>query len=152
MSDIDVTVIDTNILLRHLLRDHQDHSPRASALLLRVRKGLEHVYCPDTAIFESIHILHFRAGTPRPKVALALSILIDVPYFHMTHKTAVLSALEFWELHSPLDFADCYHLALTKELGMSEIYTFDKKMDRYPGVERVEQRLPPCSPMSSSRA
>ncbi len=38
----------------------------------------------------------------------------------------------------PLSFADCFHLTLTKELGMTQIYTFDRKMNRFPGVERLE--------------
>ncbi|HYI24747.1 MAG TPA: hypothetical protein VD767_04985 [Thermomicrobiales bacterium] len=29
-------------------------------------------------------------------------------------------------------------LALTEALGMTGIYTFDRKMNRYPGVARIE--------------
>lgn len=56
----------------------------------------------------------------------------------MDHKDAILDALLFWVGQPALDFADCYHLALTKSLGLDAIYTFDKKMDRYPGVTRLE--------------
>lgn len=138
MTVLPARSIDTNILLRHLLQDHADHSPRASALFLAVRRGEEHIYCPATVIFEAIHILHGRAGIPRSDVAWALKNLIELPTFQMPDERAVRLALDFWTRHAPLDFADCYHLALTKELGMSQIYTFDKKMDRFPGVERIE--------------
>lgn len=130
--------IDTNILLRHLLQDHEDHSPRASALLLAVRTGKETIYCPATVIFEAIHILHGRIGLPREDIAWALTNLIQLPTFIMREEQVVVDALDFWSKQSPLDYADCYHLALTKELGMTEIYTFDRKMDRFPGVDRVE--------------
>ncbi len=43
-------------------------------------------------------------------------------------------AITFWATNGPLSFADCYHLALANLLGMTEIYTFDRKMDRYRGV------------------
>jgi len=56
----------------------------------------------------------------------------------MAEESVVIDALEIWTKQSPLDYADCYHLALTKDLGMTEIYTFDRKMDCFPGVERVE--------------
>jgi len=56
----------------------------------------------------------------------------------MDHKSAIIDALEFWVSQPPLDYADCYHLALTRELGLTGIYTFDRKKDRYPGVERIE--------------
>lgn len=138
MTDASMRSIDTNILLRHMLQDHDDHSPRASALLLAVRKGQEKIFCPATVIFEAIHVLHGRAGLPRADIFWALNNLIELPNFVMAEQAVVIDALDFWTKQSPLDYADCYHLALTKELGMPEIYTFDRKMGRFPGVERVE--------------
>ncbi len=131
-------MIDTNILLRHLLQDHDNHSPRASALLLGVRVGQERIFCPATVIFEAIHILHGRIGLPRDDIAWALKNLIQLPDFVMSEERVVVDALDFWAKQLPLDYADCYHLALTKEFGMTEVYTFDWKMDQFPGVDRVE--------------
>ncbi|HET7612951.1 MAG TPA: PIN domain-containing protein [Gemmatimonadaceae bacterium] len=138
MSETSIRSIDTNILLRHLLQDHDDHSPRASALLLDVRKGQRKIFCPATVIFEAIYILHDRVGLSRNEVAWALTNLIELPSFVMRDERVVVDALDFWTKQSPLDYADCYHLTLTKALGMTEIYTFDRKMDRFPGVARVE--------------
>jgi predicted nucleic acid-binding protein len=56
----------------------------------------------------------------------------------MVEEDVVLDAFEVWRSQPPLDYADCYHPALTKALGMPGIYTFDRKMDRFPGVKRVE--------------
>jgi len=137
-DDVATLTIDTNVILRHLLNDHDDHSPRASALFMSVRQGEQSVFCPDTAIFEAVHILTGLARSPRDKTARALMLLIVLPSFLMEHKEAVQSALEFWQEQPALDYADCYHLALTKGLGMNRIFTFDRKMDRYPGVTRVE--------------
>ena len=131
-------VIDTNLILRHLLNDHSDHSPRASRLFLAVRQGRQTVYCPDTAVFEAVHILVGLAKTPREVAASALIAVIEVPGMQLAHKEAVIDALRFWTEQPALDFADCYHLALTKNLGLDAIYTFDRKMDRYPGVTRLE--------------
>lgn len=130
--------IDTNILLRHFLQDHDDHSPRASALLHAVRKGEAKIFCPATVIFESIHVLHGRTKIPRADISWALSNLIALPNFVMEQMPVVTAALEFWANQSPLDYANCCHLALTKELGIAQIFTFDRKMDRFPGVERIE--------------
>jgi predicted nucleic acid-binding protein len=138
MSAPSMRSIDTNILLRHLLQDHDDHSPKASALLLEVRRGQQKIFCPATVIFEAIYVLHERAGLPRNKIAWALKNLVELPNFVMSEEQVIIVALDFWTEQSPLDYADCYHLALTKALGLTEIYTFDKKMDRFPGVERIE--------------
>jgi predicted nucleic acid-binding protein len=138
MNESLLLVIDTNVILRHLLRDHADHSPRAAALFMRVRRGEQSIFCPDTAIFEAVHILHGFAKAPRDRTVAALLMLVELPLFRMDHKDAIITALQFWAEHSALDYADCYHLTLTRELGMTEIYTFDRKMDRFPGVERLE--------------
>lgn len=138
MIDGPVATIDTNVILRHLLNDHAEHSPRASRLLLEVRQGRLEVYCPDTVIFEAVYILTGLASTPRDVASNALVGIIELPGVVMAYKAAILDALRFWVEQPALDFADCYHLALTKSLGLAEIYTFDRKMDRYPGVVRVE--------------
>lgn len=39
MNEQQAVVIDTNVILRHLLNDHDEHSSRASALFLMVRLG-----------------------------------------------------------------------------------------------------------------
>lgn len=132
------SVIDTNIICRHALQDHDDHSPRANHLFLKIARGEETVYCPPTAIFEAIHIMHGRNKAPRNQVKSYFDLILNYPGFETYKPTSIIDALTFWSEQSPLDFADCYHLALTHELGMSQIYSFDKKMDRYPGVERVE--------------
>lgn len=138
MSERQIASVDTNILLRHLLQDHDDHSPRASALMRTVRTGETSLFCPATVIFETIHVLHGRARIPRADISRVLSNLIALPNFVMGQESVVVAALELWVNQPPLDYADCFHLALTRELGMTRIYTFDRKMDRYPDVERVE--------------
>lgn len=133
-----IAVIDTNILLRHLLQDHDDFSPRASALMLAVRRNQSTIFCPDTVIFETIHILVGQRERTRDEVAAVLTDIVNLPGVRMRDTTVITKALRFWASQSPLDFADCYHLALTESLGLKAIYTFDQKMDRYPGVERLE--------------
>lgn len=134
-------MLDTNILIYHLTSNHPDHSPASQHLMLRVRSGKEQIYCPSTAILEATYILEKRFDAPREHIAPLLGDILMLDCVHCEHKDALLAGLVFWEQQSPLDFADCYHLALTKELGMDQIYSFDKKMDRFPGVERVEPKI-----------
>jgi predicted nucleic acid-binding protein len=73
-----------------------------------------------------------------PESEHALSRLMSQAEFDIDHRRAALDAIDHWTIQRTLSFVDCYHLALTRELGMTEIYTFDKQMERYPGVSRVE--------------
>jgi predicted nucleic-acid-binding protein len=106
--------------------------------LYRGRQGEIAVYCPDTAIFEAVYILTGLAKVPRPMVARSLISLLEPATFNMDHKSGVIGALDFWKDQPALDFADCYHLALTEALGMTQICTFERKLDRYPSVDRAE--------------
>lgn len=106
--------------------------------MLAVRRGEQHIFCPATVIFESIHLLHGRLKIPRASLRDAFEDFADLNAFHLENDLVVREGLRFWADQPTLDFADCYHLALTKSLGLDSIYTFDKKMDRYPGITRLE--------------
>jgi predicted nucleic acid-binding protein len=96
------------------------------------------VFRAATAVFEAIYILHRTLSIPRRAMIQALTELVSCPGLRPGDGSAIQNALAFWVEQPSLDFADCCHLALTKDLGMAAIHTFDRKMDRYPGVERIE--------------
>jgi predicted nucleic acid-binding protein len=130
--------LDTNILARYLLDDIPDHTVRVKRLFHSAAQGDVQLSAPASVFVELAHLLHRRRSIPRPRVAAALAGILRLQGLEISDRTAIADALEFWESTGGLSFVDCYHLALTKELGMTQIYTFDKKMDRYPGVERIE--------------
>jgi len=130
--------IDTNVLLRHLLQDHEDHSPRSTRLLQAVARGEIRAHISETVVFETLYTSTSFYKAPRPEIADALSELLHLSGLVLDHKQEILEAIVLWVRETPLSFADCYHLVLTKALGLTEIYTFDKKMGRYPGVTRIE--------------
>lgn len=130
--------IDTNIFIYHLTHNHPGHSPRCTALMEQIEAGDIEAVTTITAVDETLRVLTKIFDHTRSNAMRAMSILLSQPELEIEHRRAVLHAMDFWVEQSPLSFADCYHLALTKELGMTQIYTFDKKMDRYPGVERIE--------------
>lgn len=130
--------IDTNVIIYHLTDNHPEHSPRCNALIEQVEAGEIEVTTAVTAVDEALRVLTRVFGHTRANAAAHMSTLIEQPEIEIDHRRAVLEAITFWAEQGPLSFADCYHLALTAELGMTQIYTFDKKMGRYPGVKRVE--------------
>ena len=77
-------------------------------------------------------------GVPVADAARGLATILDYAGIVTDHPEALKTALQFWATQGPLSFADCFHLTLTRQLGMTHIVTFDQKMNRYPGVERVE--------------
>jgi predicted nucleic acid-binding protein len=90
---------------------------------------------------ECAFVLEKSFSAPRQEIAPTLVNIISLPHVLTEYKSSLLKALTFWQINSSLDFADCYHLALAEELGMTQVYSFDKKMDRYRGIERIEPEM-----------
>jgi len=131
-------VLDTNVLVRYLVQDIPEQAVRATTLFDSVASGEIAIRLPDTVVFESIYILQRVYSISKTETADALTRIIEHPSVILDHKHSVLHALRFWQGTGGLSFADCYHLALAADLGFTEIYSFDKQMDRYPGVTRIE--------------
>lgn len=131
-------LIDTNILARLLLNDIPDHYARVVALFKTALHNELELFAPSSVFIELAYLLTTTKGVPKREAATMMLEIITLPGLVVEHGDAVESALKFWSHQGPLSFVDCYHLALTRHLGMTEIYTFDRKMDRFPGVGRLE--------------
>lgn len=130
--------VDTNVLIDALMPTHVDHHARAKSLFDQVGRGEVTLHLSTTVILEATFVLTRAYQVPRLEVATGLSVLLTLRNVLSPEKALMLHTLEYWVRNTPLSFADCYHLILTRSLGLDAIYTFDKKMGRYPGVERIE--------------
>lgn len=136
-----MTLIDTNILARFLLGDIADHSERCRALFQKAAEGKVHLYVPATCVAEITWLLIRQRSVPKSIVAELLLDLFQIRNITVENSAAVANSLRLMVEENGLSFVDCYHLALAEELGMTQIYSFDKKMGRQPGIERVEPEL-----------
>jgi predicted nucleic acid-binding protein len=129
--------VDTNILLRHLLDDHPEQSPRATAYLDRVERGEIQVRTADTVIFETVFTLQRQFHQPRSKIRDALLPLIELPGIVLPGKRRLRRAFDLY-VNLNLSFADAYHVVLVERWGLNEIVTFDRGFDRVPEIRRRE--------------
>lgn len=129
--------LDTNILLRHLLHDHPEHSPKATAYLARIERGEFRVHTADTVIFEVVFTLQRHYRQPKAKIREVLLPLIELPGIVLPGKRRFRKVFDLYvDLNLP--FADAYHAVLMGHLKLDEIVTFDTEFDRLPGIRRVE--------------
>lgn len=117
---------------------HADHHDRAARLLDQVSQGNTVLHLSVTVILEATFVLTKPYGIPREEVASELSTVLALAHVVSPEKAALLRTLDLWARQSPLSFSDCYHLVTAQSLGLDRIYSFDKTMGRYPGVERIE--------------
>ena len=131
-------LLDTNVLLRHLLQDHADQSPRATAFIALIEQGERVVRIVDTVVFETAYTLERTYGVPRQEISEILQPLLRLPGVVLPGKRIYSQVFDLWLREPGLSFADSCHLCMAHHLGIPAIMSFDRKLDRHPGVERIE--------------
>ena len=129
--------LDTNVLLRHLLQDDPDQSPRASAYLGRVERGELAVETADTVVFETVFTLERRHRRPKAAISDQLLGFLELPGVILPGKRYLRDVFELYVGHN-IAFADAYHVVQMRRRGLTEIVSFDREYDRVPGITRVE--------------
>lgn len=133
-----VWLLDTSVLIRHLLQDIPDHSDRTTELIRSVERGEREVRLSDFVVAELIHVLHKRYGAPRGDVRDSVLPILELAGVVLPGKRVYAEAFELWIRERSLSFVDCYQLCLARHLGSPGVITFDRTMNRLPGVERIE--------------
>lgn len=132
-----VAFLDSNIILRHVLGDHPQHSPRATAFLRRVEQGEIQMRTADTVIFEAVFTLQRHYRQPRAKIREALLPLLELPGIILPGKRRFRKVFDLY-VDLNLSFADAYHAVLMQQFKLDQIVTFDKGFDGLPGIRRME--------------
>lgn len=113
--------IDTNVLVRLLVRDHPEQTARAEALIQQVDVSIS-----TTVVLEAAWVLAGPYGQSREQIATGLTDLFGLPRVSLQNPAAVRQAL-LW-FRAGLDFADALHLAHADDL--EGFATFDRKFAR----------------------
>jgi predicted nucleic acid-binding protein len=134
-------IIDTNVILRHVLRDVPSQSAAATALLRSVEAGGIQGSLSAIAVAEAVWVLAGRVyAVEREDIREALTGILQIANLAVPERQRLLRALDLFA-QSRLDFADAYHSALALEQRRS-VYSFDRDFDRVPGITRIEPPLP----------
>ena len=130
-------VIDTNVVLRHLLQDHPQHAAAADDLLTRIERGEAGGRMSTVMFAEAVWVLQGpRYALPREAIREALSEIAQIENLEVPELALILEALDFYAAYG-IDFADGYQAALARSLGAG-VYSFDHDFDRIPGITRIE--------------
>jgi len=130
--------LDTNVLLRHFLNDHDDHSPRATDLIKAIDQGLRVVQIADTVVFEATYTLERSYRVPRLTIRELLIGFLEMPGVLLTGKSVFSAVFEIYVRNPGLSIADCYHIEPAKRLTNGRILSFDRRFGTVEGVIRQE--------------
>src|SRR6266536_4590328 len=126
--------LDTNIFLRHLLDDHPDHSPRATAYLKRIAQGELQVRTSEIVIFEVVFTLERTYKRPKTQIRDSLLPLLELPGIILPGKRHFRTVFDYY-INLNLSFADAYHIVLMERHQLEEIVTFDRGFDRATNIK-----------------
>lgn len=94
-------LVDTTVILRHLLDDIPEHSRRTNALVAGIMTGDRRVYVPAAVFLESSYVLTKSRGVPVADAAHGLSMILGYTGLETDHSDALKSALPLWGTQGP---------------------------------------------------
>ena len=116
--------IDANIVLRYVLEDHAELSPRAKELI-----DNQIVEVPVEVLCEVVYVLIGQYEVDRSSVSTELKRFFEQTQCILPHREIILKALETFGQTS-FDFVDCI-LAAYAEIEDDTIHTFDEKLQKH---------------------
>jgi predicted nucleic-acid-binding protein len=123
--------LDTNVVLRYLLKDVPAQYARAKRLFAR-----SPLYVSDVVVAEAVFVLENAIGLDRKKIAILLKFLLATPGL-IANDHILYETIEIFGNRKALSSVDCYAAAEAGIFG-SELYTFDKKLLKQGGSYVVE--------------
>jgi predicted nucleic-acid-binding protein len=128
--------VDTNVLIRYLVRDDQPQYEKARRLIDReVSKG-EPVLVSLLVLLETEWVLRSRYELPKSDIVGVFSALLDTADLSFEDEPSIEHAVYSWK-DSTADFADCLIDARNRRLGCRATATFDGRALRLAGFVAV---------------
>lgn len=128
--------IDTNVLVRFLVRDDEAQYEKASRLIQREVAAGHVIFISLLVLLETEWVLRSRYRLPKHLIAITFSALLDAADVRFEDEATIEEALFLWK-KSSADFADCLIGARNRRLGCRATASFDHKAASLPGFIAV---------------
>jgi predicted nucleic-acid-binding protein len=115
--------LDANIVLRYILNDHADRSPKAKKLI-----GENIVEIPIEALCEVVYVLKRTYGISRKEISDTLLDFFNNTNCNLPRREAVIRGIGYFG-EKRLDFVDCL-LAGYYDVENIPIHSFDDKLNK----------------------
>ena len=130
--------LDTNIILRFILKDHPAYSPKAEAIIEKVDKGEAKVYISWPTILEVVFVLQNSIKLPKKEITKKL-----LPIFHSENvnleQKSLLDTIFAYYVDKNISLTDAYNAALMQKKKVKQIYSFDSDFDKFSQIKRLEK-------------
>ena len=128
-------LVDTNLIVRHLVQDHERHAKAAGKLFDACDRGDVVIVILPAVLAESVFVLKSFYEHPRGDIASALGRLISSPGVEISGAAIHLDALDRYR-RTKIHFVDCL-IAATAAAENTPVASFDQDLRKFTDV-RVE--------------
>jgi predicted nucleic-acid-binding protein len=128
-------LVDTNLIVRYLVQDHEKHSKAAGRLFDACDRGDVVIVVLPAVLAECVFVLESFYERPRGDIASALGRLISSPCVEIDGAAIHLDALDRYR-KTKVHFVDCLIAATAATENMS-VASFDQDFRKFTDV-RVE--------------
>lgn len=118
-----IVLPDTNVVLRYLLRDHEEQFVQANEFFEAVREGKRQAVLLEGVLVECLYVLTKFYLVPRSEAAGKLHGLLQYKGMRNLDRPELLDALKRYE-ETKLDIVDCILLA-KGAAARTEVFSFD---------------------------
>ena len=124
--------IDTNVIVRLATRDDKTQVAAAEKYIAERGAWVSHLVLVEVAwVLDSVYEFE------RAQIATAIGILLDQEHLVVQERDVVAAALELYRAGTGSDFADCMILEVARAAGHTPLATFDRKLARAEGTQRL---------------
>ncbi len=128
--------IDTNVLVRFLLRDDEAQFQKANKLIQWEVTAGRGVLVSQLVLLETEWVLRSRYGFSKIQLLEVIASLLDARDIQLEGEQSVEEAIYQWK-EASADFADCLIAARYRRLGCGATATFDARAGKLPGFVAV---------------
>jgi predicted nucleic-acid-binding protein len=124
-----IIVLDTNVILRYLLKDHPQHFEQAQILMSDVITGKATVYIPDSVLAECVYVLSKFYKVPKTTIYKILTVFLGYTGISRINRDILITSLELFSEHN-VDIVDAIVYAIGKKQQW-DIFSFDQDMKKF---------------------
>jgi len=122
-------LVDTNVILRYLLKDNEVLFKKASSLLEKVKVGEEAVVIPESVLAECVYVLLRIYKVERQIISEKLQGLFSYKGVANPDKKEMIYAITLFG-KTQLSFVDCI-LCARATINRLELFTFDDELKKF---------------------
>ena len=121
-------LIDTNVVLRHVLNDDPTQTAAVQSVFDALRSGEKATLLLESVLAECVYILLHYYEVPKEEVVEKLDGVLRYPGIVNRDKHDLREALKLFGEHA-IDFVDCILVAKAR-IAELELVTFDEKLKK----------------------